>query len=154
MTVEPGPRVPADGSAATRASDAERERVVDLLSAAFAEGRLTREEHTTRVQRAYGSLTHAELAALSDDLPAGPPGTLPPPVTAATAAPRANRMAVGSFTCGLIPLLPATVAAIILGIAAHRQLRRTGEPGAALATAGLALGLFWLVLTVVVIFVT
>lgn len=151
MTVEPEPRV--SGSGTTRASDADRERAVDALSAAFVEGRLTREEHDARVQCAYGSLTHAELAVLSDDLPAGPPGTLPPPATAAAAAPRANRMAVGSFACGLIPLLPATVAAIILGIAAHRQLRRTGEPGAALATAGLALGLFWLVLTVVVLFV-
>ncbi len=133
----------------TRASDADREHAVDMLSAAFAEGRLTRDEHSARVQRAYGSLTHAELAALSADLPAGPPGTPSPPA----AVPRADPMAVASFACGLIPLLPATIAAVILGIGAHRRIRRTGGRGAALATAGLALGLLWLALTVLVVFV-
>jgi hypothetical protein len=79
MTVEPGAGAPAGGSGKTRASDADRERAVEAVSAAFAEGRLTKEEHSMRVQRAYGSLTYAELAALSADLPAGPPGPLPPP---------------------------------------------------------------------------
>ena len=129
----------------TRASDADRERAADVLSAAFAEGRLTAEEHSERVQRAYGSLTRAELAALSADLPAGPQGTPPPR--------KANPMATASLVCGLIPLLPATIAAVILGIGAHRRIRRTGEPGAARAAAGLVLGLFWLVLTVLVVFV-
>lgn len=145
MTAGPGHGVPAVGAAMTRASDADRERAVDVLSAAFAEGRLTAEEHSERVQRAYGSLTRAELAALSADLPAGPQGTPPPR--------KANPMATASLVCGLIPLLPATIAAVILGIGAHRRIRRTGEPGAARAAAGLALGLFWLVLTVLVVFV-
>lgn len=64
------------------------------------------------------------------------------------AAPRTSRLALASLVCGLIPLLPATLAAIILGIGARRQLRRVGGPGGALATAGLALGVFWLALTV------
>ncbi len=145
MTVEPAPGAPAGGPGTTRASDADRERTVEILSAAFAEGRLTREEHSARVQQTYGSLTHAQLAALSADLPAGAQGTPPPQ--------KATPMATASLVCGLIPLLPATVAAIILGIGAHRRIRRTGEPGAARATAGLALGLFWLMLTVLVIFV-
>lgn len=149
MTVRPGPGAPVGGSGTTRASDADRERVVDALGAAFAEGRLAREEHGARVQGAYGSLTHAELAALVADLPAGPQGTPSPPV----AVQRADPMATASLACGLIPLLPATIAAIILGIGAHRRIRRTGGRGAARAAAGLALGLFWLVLTVLVIFV-
>lgn len=62
-------------------------------------------------------------------------------------------MAAASLACGLIPLLPATVAAIILGIGAQRRIRRTGERGAALATAGLTLSLLWLVLTVLVFLV-
>jgi len=151
--VEPGRGAPGGGPGATRASDADRERTVETLSAAFAEGRLTREEHSVRVQRAYGSLTCAELAALSADLPAGPPGTPPSPAPASAAVPRANSLAVASLVCGLIPLLPATLAAIILSIGARRQLRRTGERGGALATAGLALGVFWLVLTVLAVFV-
>jgi Domain of unknown function (DUF1707)/Domain of unknown function (DUF4190) len=155
MTAEPGHGVPAGGSGKTRASDADRERAVDTLSAAFAEGRLTKEEHSTRVQRAYGSQTYAELAALSADLPAGPPGPLPPPVasSAAVAVPRTSPLAVASLVCGLIPLLPATLAAIILGIGAHCQLRRTGERGGALATAGVVLGVLWLVVTVLFVFV-
>ncbi len=152
---KPGAGAPAGGSGKTRASDTDRERAVDALSAAFAEGRLTKEEHSTRVQRAYGSLTYAELAALSADLPAGPPGTPPPPAatSAAAAVPRTSPLAVASLVCGLIPLLPATLAAIILGAGARRQLRRTGERGGALATAGLVLGVFWLVLTVLFVFV-
>lgn len=146
----------ANGSA--RASDADRERAMDVLKAAFAEGRLTKEEHAARVQRAYSSRTYAELAVLSSDLPAGPLGTLAPQSAGAPAvylpvsAPRNNPLAVASLVCGLIPVLPATIAAIVLGIQARRQIQHTGEPGAALATAGLALGVFWVLLTVVVLF--
>ncbi len=153
MAVAAGRGAPADDSGTMRASDADRERAVDVLSAAFAEGRLTRDEHSARVQRAYGSLTYGELATLSADLTIAPQAPVSAPASAATADSRANPMAVASLVCGLIPLLPATVAAIILGIGAHRQLGRTGERGAGLATAGLALGLFWLVLTVLLVFV-
>jgi len=38
-------------------SDADRERAIDVLKDAFAEGRLTREEHAERVERAYRSRT-------------------------------------------------------------------------------------------------
>ncbi len=152
--VESGHGVPADGSGLVRASDADRERAVDVLSAAFAEGRLTGDEHSARVQLAYGSLTYDELAELCADLPAGPPGALPPQeaATGTAAVPRSNPLAVASLVCGLIPLLPSTLAAIILGIGARRQLRRTGGRGGGLATAGLALGVFWLALTVVAVF--
>jgi Domain of unknown function (DUF1707) len=54
-----------------RASDADRERVVDLLAQAAADGRLTWEEHAARVQRAYTARTLGELAELTRDL-AGP----------------------------------------------------------------------------------
>ncbi len=151
MTVETGQGIPAG---TTRASYADRERTVNALSAAFAEGRLTKEEHSARVDQAYGSLTNTELAALSADLPAGPQEALPRAAACASAAaPRANPLAVASLICGLIPLLPATLAALILGIGARRQLRRTGERGVALAAAGLALAVFWLALTVVAVFV-
>ena len=55
----------------------DRERAIDVLKDAFAEGRLTGDEHAERVERAYGSRTYAELAAVSGDLPAGPPGSPP-----------------------------------------------------------------------------
>jgi len=54
-----------------RASDADRERVLTLLSEAAADGRLTLEEHSQRAERAYSARTLGELAGLTTDL-AGP----------------------------------------------------------------------------------
>jgi hypothetical protein len=54
----------------TRASDAEREAVVARLRQAAAEGRLTVEELTERIDTAYAAKTQAELEPLTADLPA------------------------------------------------------------------------------------
>jgi hypothetical protein len=54
-----------------RASDADRERVVALLASAAADGRLTPDEHTERVARAYSARTLGDLAELTADLVAG-----------------------------------------------------------------------------------
>jgi hypothetical protein len=51
-----------------RASDADRERVVAVLAGAAADGRLTLEEHTERVARAYSARTLGDLAELTADL--------------------------------------------------------------------------------------
>jgi len=51
-----------------RASDADRERVVAVLAEAAGDGRLTLEEHTERVHRAYRARTLGELARLTEDL--------------------------------------------------------------------------------------
>jgi hypothetical protein len=59
-----------------RAASADRERAVDLLKAGFAEGRLDQDEYADRVGRAYAARTYGDLAAITDDLPAGPLGTL------------------------------------------------------------------------------
>jgi hypothetical protein len=159
MIAQPGDGPGGTGYAHARVSDADRERAIDVLRAAFAEGRLTREEHAERVGRAYGSRTYAELAALSGDLPAGPLGVLPPLAAHNRARPlphpagRTNPLAIASLACGLIPVLPATLAAIGLGVAARHQIRQTGERGAGLATAGLALGALYILLTVVLLVV-
>ena len=60
----------ADETKAVRASDGEREQTVELLRAHAAEGRLTVEEFSARVDEAYAARTRAELDALVDDLPA------------------------------------------------------------------------------------
>jgi len=137
-----------------RASDADRDRTIDMLNGAFAEGRLTMEEHDARVEHAYDARTYAELAAVSADLPAGPRGTRPShrsdgPANRVTAVAdrRTNGLAVAALVCGLIPGI-TQLAAIVLGIEALRQTRRTGERGTALAAAGLVLGTLSLVLTV------
>jgi Domain of unknown function (DUF1707) len=51
-----------------RASDADRERVVAVLAEAAGDGRLTLQEHSERVQRAYQARTLGELAGLTRDL--------------------------------------------------------------------------------------
>jgi hypothetical protein len=61
-----------------RASHADREQVIDTLKDAFVQDRLTKDEFNTRVSHALASRTHADLAALTADLPAGPPAARPP----------------------------------------------------------------------------
>ncbi|WP_053227264.1 DUF1707 SHOCT-like domain-containing protein [Solirubrobacter soli] len=53
-----------------RASDAERDATVDRLREAAAEGRLTLEELSDRVETAAGAVMRSELDALTRDLPA------------------------------------------------------------------------------------
>jgi Domain of unknown function (DUF1707)/Cell wall-active antibiotics response 4TMS YvqF len=60
----------------TRASDAEREATVTRLREAAAEGRLTVEELTERIDAAYAASTQAELEPLTADLPAGVAGSM------------------------------------------------------------------------------
>jgi hypothetical protein len=55
-----------------RASDADRDATVAQLSESVAEGRLSLEEFNERMESAYGATTHAELEALTRDLPAVP----------------------------------------------------------------------------------
>lgn len=52
-----------------RASDAERETVVERLQVALGEGRLTVTEFDERARDAYAATTRADLAALTADLP-------------------------------------------------------------------------------------
>jgi Domain of unknown function (DUF1707) len=55
-----------------RASDADRDRVLDLLRDAAGDGRLTAAEFDERVEAALSSRTLGELAALTADLGPGP----------------------------------------------------------------------------------
>jgi len=71
-----------------RASDADRDVVVDVLREAFTEGRLTSDEFDERMSAAYASRTWGELRELTVDLPVQPvlgadlPGRrLPAPAT-------------------------------------------------------------------------
>jgi len=70
---EPGDEVApgASGHDRLRASHADRERVIDKLKAAFVQGRLTKDELDARISQALASLTYAELAAVTGDIPAG-----------------------------------------------------------------------------------
>jgi len=54
-----------------RASHADREQVIDVVKAAFVQGRLTEDELDARLALALASRTYAELAAVTADLPVG-----------------------------------------------------------------------------------
>ena len=58
---------PAAGGS-LRASDADRDQVAGLLGAAYAEGRLTHEEHDERLERVVGARTFDDLIPLTADL--------------------------------------------------------------------------------------
>ena len=140
-----------------RASDADREHVIAVLREAFAEGRLTAEEHSARVGQAYTARTYTELATVSADLTAGSSARRPAPRSSSPGtgvAPatdrRTNSLAVAALVCSVIPGLPQ-LAAIGLGIGALRQVRRTSERGTALAAAGLVIATLGLLLTVLLV---
>src|SRR2546429_929816 len=71
------------GSPAVLASDAEREHVCSQLREAAADGRLTLDEFTARVERALGARTRSDLAVVTGDLPAARAGR--PPVRSSVA---------------------------------------------------------------------
>lgn len=151
------------GQSGMRTSHADRERAVDVLKAAYAEGRLTSEEYEQRMTRAYQSHTYGELTPLIADLPQGPvPMAGPPmhmhhvPQTFLPPPPRpTNSHAIGALICGLgVPLAGITaIPAVVLGHTAKTQIKQTGEEGDGMATVGLILGwlgilwwsLFWFV---------
>jgi hypothetical protein len=55
-----------------RASDQERESVVDVLRDAYTDGRLTLDEFEERTSAAYAAKTWTDLGELTADLPAEP----------------------------------------------------------------------------------
>ena len=63
------PTVPAAGALQTRASNADRDAAAALLGTAFAEGRLTVDEHGERLSAAYAARTWQQLRQLTADLP-------------------------------------------------------------------------------------
>jgi hypothetical protein len=63
-----------------RASDADRDQVATLLSTAYAEGRLSREEHDERIDQLMAAKTFDDLLPITQDLViVGPPAPVPTP---------------------------------------------------------------------------
>ncbi|GHI07369.1 hypothetical protein AQI88_20715 [Streptomyces cellostaticus] len=69
-----------DASPDLRASDADRERVAEVLRDAVAEGRLDMEEFEERLEAVYKARTYGELTPITRDLPAAGAAT-PTPVS-------------------------------------------------------------------------
>jgi len=72
--------VPADPRQ-LRAADADRERAVEILRQAAAEGRISFDELDERVNQAYAARTFADLEALTGDLPGAKVSASAPAVT-------------------------------------------------------------------------
>ncbi|HEV8276234.1 MAG TPA: DUF1707 domain-containing protein [Streptosporangiaceae bacterium] len=114
MTTGPWDRkvVGARGGGHLRASDADREQVIDTLKDAFVQGRLTMDELGMRTGQALASRTYAELTAITADIPARPI-EVPLPMPARIPARRPiNKKAVACATCMII-LPPALGAAFL-----------------------------------------
>jgi uncharacterized protein DUF1707 len=54
-----------------RTSRADRDQVIEVVKAAFIQGRLTKDEFEARIDQALTSRTYAELAAVTADIPVG-----------------------------------------------------------------------------------
>jgi uncharacterized membrane protein len=153
MSSGPGYGMPAWSAGSLRASDADRERAVEVLKTGFSEGRLPKDDYDARLHHAYTAPTRFDLEQVTAQLPGGGPGLFAPP-----AKPRTNSLAIASLACGAGQLIAwplSTVPAVVLGHVARKQIRRTGEDGAGLALAGLVLG--WVgvgVIVAAVVFIT
>lgn len=77
---EPDPQAgdPAEQALSLRASDADRERVAQLLRDAYAEGRLSADEYQSRLEENFAAQTYGDLVPVLRDLPV-PPDAIPLP---------------------------------------------------------------------------
>lgn len=132
------------------ASGVDRDRAVDVLKAAYGEGRLDKDEFDARCAKAMSARRYGELGPIVADLPGGsafaPPAPVSPYVRSpfpanpyASALAPTSGLAIGSLVCGLgfgITAIPA----VILGHMARAEIRRKGYRGDGMAIAGLVLG--------------
>lgn len=117
MTSEPEDQmaVAAAGRSRLRASDADREHVVDMLKAAFVQGRVTKDEFDARVGQAFASRTYAELAAVTADIPARQIADQSPGNPARAQGRPAMRNAAKARRCVVIAVVMMTVATFAPG---------------------------------------
>ncbi|WUV84822.1 DUF1707 domain-containing protein [Streptomyces sp. NBC_01476] len=88
-----------------RASDADRDRIADILRDALAEGRLDAAEHSERLDRLYAAKTMGQLEPLVRDLPAAGTATASAATATAQAAPRAYDPGRGGENPNLVGIL-------------------------------------------------
>jgi hypothetical protein len=116
MRARPGDEMAAAmaGRGRLRASHADREHVIDVLKNSFVQGLLTKDEFDMRVGQTFASRTHAELAALTADIPARPTEARPLRRSAGPEAPAPVSKVVNSCACATLAVL-AMSAALVTG---------------------------------------
>lgn len=119
----PVPVPPAGGPGALRASDADRDRIAQILADAVAEGRLSSEEHSERLDSLYALKTVGELDVLVRDLPA--PG----------GAPQAPAYAAG-MSAGLLSAGPSETVVAVCSSSSRKGRWRPGAHTRAVSVMG------------------
>ena len=115
MAAGPGDQMGAGATARghLRASDADREQVIDTLKDAFAQSRLTTDELGVRTIRVLTSRTYAELAAITADIPARLIQCQPHPQPARVATRKPINMKAVAWAAGMI-ITPTALWAVFL----------------------------------------
>lgn len=112
-----------------RASDRDRQQVVERLRSALEDGRLTMEEYVDRMEVAYQAVTYGDLAPLCADLPASSPVIAGPETAARAPAPPAVFCRVG-FLAGLPAVLKVLwtiwLAAVSINVVVWALVSSTG----------------------------
>lgn len=116
-----------DSDGRIRASDSDRERVVEILRGAYTEGRLALDEFDERTTAAYAARTWSQLRELTSDLPVEvnlrrPPGIAGPPASDRAAGQLPAGPAPPPLPAGrpgFFPVLPFVILFIVLAGSAH-----------------------------------
>ncbi len=143
MTIGPPKPQGAAARGRIRASDADREQVIEMLKAAFVQGRLTKDELDLRVGQTFVSRTYAELAALTADIPVGSalvprqPKAASVPARQPQRSPNKKATTLALAAVAHIPVAMIVVAAII------------GSDGLAQAASPMLYAYFWFVMMAV-----
>jgi hypothetical protein len=126
-----------------RAAQADRERAIDVLKAAFIEERLTKDAFDLRVDQALASRTYGELAAATGGLRVGPTADRPAATGPAAAGPSSSagrtlaKAARRSGVCILAAFVMVGIAALNHGENLALPLAFFSVVAAAIAVSGL-----------------
>lgn len=137
-----------------RASDADREATIERLRVAGMEGRLDSEELEQRIETAYASRWCSELEALTLDVTPPPARIDQAQMVFVRPQRRVNALAIASVVVGVLWMWwMGSVAAVVMGHVALRQISQSGgtQTGRAAALTGLAFGYFGLTTLLAVI---
>ena len=124
----------APGHGHRRASRAGREQAIDVLKAAFVQGRLTKDEFDARIGLTFTARTCAELAAVTADIPAQLAGAGLPRKPSRPRASNAVRWGAAGF------ITPAMIAAAFVAA----SVRGAGDYEIAGFLIAFAYFIFWL----------
>src|SRR5258708_21879098 len=122
---------PYNTNSPLRPSDADLDRAAAVLNEPLAEGRLTAQEHSDRLDSIYAAKTHADLVPLLEDLPAQPDSAAPVPASGRAERERGSRIIAvfgGASRKGAWRVPPSSTVVTVFG-RAHIDLRDAILPG-------------------------